>query len=123
MNLKSVFRIDAVISLLNGLGLLFATTTFVEMANFTATESLVTLGQFLGVTFLFLAILLWRIPDVAGAAMTSLGKLWALGHAMWFVIIGFHILTGAVGGATAYVNIIITGILGILYLTASRKSD
>ena len=123
MNLKIVFRIGAVILLINGLGALFATSTFLEAANFTMSPSLVTVCQFIGMTFLFLAILSWRIPDVAGEALSSFGKLFALGEGMWVVIIGYHIISGQASGPTAYVNLIITVILGILFLTASRKYD
>ena len=123
MNLKVVFRIGAVILLINGLGALFATSTFMEAANFTMSPSLVTVGQFIGMTFLFLAILSWRIPDVAGEALASFGKLFALGQGMWLVIIGYHIISEQASGPTAYVNLIITAILGILFLIASRKSD
>ena len=93
MNLKLVFRISAVILLINGLGALFATSTFMEAANFTMSPSLVTVGQFIGMTFLFLAILSWRIPDVAGEALASFGKLFALGQGMWVVIIGYHVIS------------------------------
>ena len=123
MNLKIVFRIGAVLLLLNGLGALFATSTFMEAANFTMSPSLSTLGQFVGMTFLFLAILSWRIPDVAGEALASFGKLFAIGQGMWVVIIGYHVISGQASGPTAYVNLIITAILGILFLIASRKSD
>ena len=123
MNLKLVFRVGAVILLINGLGALFATSTFREAANFTMSPSLTTVGQFIGMTFLFLAILSWRIPDVAGEALASFGKLFALGQGMWLVIIGYHIISGQASGPTAYVNLIITAILGILFLIASRKSD
>ena len=123
MNLKIVFRIRAVVLLINGLGALFATAAFLEAANFTMSPSLITVGQFVGMTFLFLAILSWRIPDIAGEAIASFGKLFALGEGMWVVIIGYHIISGQASGPTAYVNLIITVILGILFLIASRKSD
>jgi len=69
MNLKLIFRISAVIALINGLGSLFATSMFFEMANLTISPSLITLGQFIGVTMLFLALVQWRIPDIAGDAV------------------------------------------------------
>ena len=71
MNLKLVFRIAAVILVINGLGSLFATSMFFEMANLTISPSLITLGQFIGVTMLFLALVQWRIPDIAGDAISS----------------------------------------------------
>ena len=123
MNLKLVFRITAVIALINGLGTLFATSTFFEMANLTVTPSLITVGQFVGVTMLFLALVQWRIPDIAGDAISSLGQLWGVGFAMWFLIVGYHIMTGAASGATAYVNIVLMAIFAILFFMQSRKSE
>ena len=123
MDLKMVFRIAAVIAAINGLGLLFMGTTFFAMANMTATPNLITVGQFTGVTVLFLALLQWRIPDIAGDAFSSLGQLFAIGYAMWFLIVGYHIMTGQAGGATAYVNLVIEAILAVLFFMKSRKSE
>ena len=123
MDLKLVFRIAGVIAAINGLGLLFMGTTFFAMANMTATPNLITVGQFTGVTVLFLALLQWRIPDIAGDAFSSLGQLFAIGYAMWFLIIGYHIMTGQAGGATAYVNLVIEAILAVLLFMKSRKSE
>ena len=123
MDLKLVFRIAAVIGVINGLGLLFMGATFFAMANLTPTPDLITIGQFTGVTFLFLALLQWRIPDIAGDAFSSLGQLFGIGYAMWFLIVGFHIITGQAGGATAYVNVVLIAILGILFFMQSRKSE
>jgi hypothetical protein len=123
MNLKLVFRITAVIALINGLGSLFATSTFFEMANMTITPALITAGQFIGVTFLFLALVQWRIPDIAGDAISSLGQLWGVGFAMWFLIVGYHIMTGAASGATAYVNIALMAIFAAAFFYYSGKTE
>ena len=123
MNLKLVFRINAVISAINGLGLLFATSMFFEMANLTISPSLITLGQFIGVTMLFLALVQWRIPDIAGDALSSLGQLFAIGFGMWFLIVGYHIMTGAASGATAYGNIVVMAILAAAFFYYSRKTE
>ena len=123
MKLKLVFRIAAVILVINGLGMLLMTSTFIAQANITPTPDLITFGQFMGVTFLFLALLAWRIPDIAGDAVSSLGQLFAIGYAMWFLIVGYHIMTGAASGATAYVNIALMAILAVLFFMQSRKTE
>ena len=123
MNLKLVFRIAAVIAVINGLGLLFMTSMFFAMANLTISPALITVGQFVGVTMLFLALLEWRIPDIAGDAFASLGQLFGIGHAMWFLIVGYHIMTGRAGGATAYVNIALIAILAVLFFMQNRKTE
>ena len=123
MNLKLVFRIAAVILVINGLGMLLMTSTFITMANITPTPDLITFGQFMGVTFLFLALLAWRIPDIAGDALSSLGQLFAIGFGMWFLIVGYHIMTGAASGATAYGNIVVMAILAAAFFYYSRKTE
>ena len=124
MNLNLVFRISAIISLVNGVGLLFMTGTFFEMAGFTLSPSLITRGQFLGVTVLFLSLVQWRIPDFAGeAATSSLGKLWGIGNIMWLVILGYHMMIGQAAGATAYINAVLFVIFAILFFMYSRKSE
>ena len=123
MDLKLVFRIAAVIAVINGLGLLFMGATFFAMANLTPTPDLITIGQFTGVTFLFLALLQWRIPDIAGDAVSSLGQLFAIGFGMWFLIVGYHIMTGAASGTTGYVNIALMAILAVLFFMQSKKTE
>ena len=123
MDLKMVFRIAAVIAAINGLGLLFMGTTFFAMANMTATPNLITVGQFTGVTVLFLALLQWRIPDIAGDAFSSLGQLFAIGYAMWFLIVGYHIITGQAGGAAAYDNLVVEAILAVLFFMRSKQPE
>ena len=102
MDLKLVFRISAVVAVINGLGLLFMANTFFEMANLTVSPALITVGQFTGVTVLFLALVEWRIPDIAGNALSSLGQLWAIGNVLWFLIVGYHIMADKAGGATGF---------------------
>ena len=123
MDLKLVFRISAVIKVINGLGLLLMTSTFIAMANITPTPDLITLGQFMGVTFLFIAIVEWRIPDIAGDSTSSLGQLWAIGNVLWFLIAGYHIMTGQAGGSTGYINVALFAVFAVLFYMKSRKSE
>ena len=123
MDLKLVFRISAVFAAFNALGLLFMASTFFEMAKITPTPDLITLGQFLGVTILFLALVEWRIPDIAGDALSSLGQLWAIGNVLWFLIVGYHIMTGKAGGATGYFNLALFAVFAVLFYMKSRKTE
>ena len=123
MNLKLVFRISAVFAAFNALGLLFMANTFFVMAKITPTPDLITLGQFLGVTVLFLALVEWRIPDIAGNALSSLGQLWAIGNVLWFLIVGYHIVAGKAGGATGYFNLAFFAIFAVLFYMQSKKTE
>jgi hypothetical protein len=123
MSVKLIFKIQAIINLINGLGALFLTQFFLEQANFEVTADISTLAEFIGVTFLILALISWRIPDIAGTAINSFGKLYALGGLLWVLIVGYHILMGQVSGPTPYVNIVIIAIISILFFTQSSKSE
>jgi hypothetical protein len=99
MNLKLVFRIGAVVFLINALGLLVSTGKFLfGMANLAVSPSLLTVGQFMGATFLILALLYWKTPDLAGQGIASFGQLFAIFHGLWVLIIGYHIVSGQASG-------------------------
>ena len=94
MNLRIVFKAQSIILLLNAIGGLFLTSTFLSQANFSVTADLITLGQFMGMTFLIISIWSWRIPEIAGNAFNSMGKLFAIGGGLWTLIILYHIVVG-----------------------------
>ena len=119
MNLKTIFKAQSIVLIINAIGGLFLTSTFLESANFMVTPDMITLGQFLGMTFLILAIWSWRLPDVAGDSINSIGMLFAIGGLLWTIIIGYHIAIGAAAGLTAYVNIILTAIFAIGFFIGS----
>ncbi len=121
MHLRNIFKAYAVLGILNAIGGLFFTASFLGSAGWTPTPELITLGQFMGMTFLIIAIWSWRIPDIVGDALNSMGILWALGGLLWVVIIAFHIITGAAAGATAYVNIVLTGLFAAGFYFYSKN--
>jgi hypothetical protein len=121
MTINNIFKTQSVIFFINGLLQVFATAMFFEMANMEITPHLVALGQFLGVTFVFLAIFTWRLPEIAGDSVRHFGSLWALGCLMWTAIIGYHIAVGVVGGPTAFVNVAIFAIFAVAYFLKSRS--
>ena len=123
MNLKLVFRINAVITIINAVGLLFATSMFFGMAGLTISPSLLTVGQFIGVTFIFLALLSWRIPEVAESSISALGQLFGIGSLLWTLIVAYHIVSGQISGPTAYVNVIFLAVFTILFFMYSKKPN
>ena len=75
MNLKNIFKIGAVVMLINGLGAHFATDMFMEAVSFGMSPSLLTLGQFMGVTFfLVMALIAWKTADLANDALPTFGQ-------------------------------------------------
>ena len=121
MSLRTIFKAQAVVLLLNAIGGLFLTTIFLTNAGWIEpSDDLITLGQFMGMTFLVLSIWSWRLPDVAADALKSIGMLFAIGGLLWTIIIGFHIITGQVAGLTAYINIIITALFAVGFYIYSK---
>ena len=120
MNLRNIFKAQSIVLIINAIGGLFLTATFFSAAGWEITPDLIALGQFVGMTFLVIAIWSWRIPDVVGDSLKSMGMLFAIGGLLWTLMIGYHILTGAVAGPTAYVNIILTAIFAIGFYIYSR---
>ena len=120
MNLKNIFKAYAILGLLNAIGALLFTSAFLGSAGWAPTANLITLAQFMGITFLVIAIWSWRIPDIAGDAVKSMGMLWAIGGLLWTIIIGFHIITGAASGPTAYINIILTAAFALGFYFYSK---
>ena len=123
MNIKLVFRIQAVLNLINGIGALIVTKVFLEAGNFEVTPDLITLGQFLAVTLIIFGIIAWKVPDLAGHSINSFGKVFALTNTLWVIIIGYHIFNGQASGPTPYVNIVLIAILAVLFFTQSNKSN
>ena len=121
MSLQNVFKFAAVIFFINGLGSLLMTETFMEAASFEMSPSLLTFGQFVGVTFLGLGLIYWRTADLAGDALPALGQTFGIVHLMWVAIIGYHVAIGAAAGPTAYVNLAITALVGIAFFVMSKK--
>ena len=121
MNLRTIFKAQSIVLLINAIGGLFLTSTFLASANFEVTADLITLGQFMGMTFLILSIWCWRIPDIAGEALNSLGILFAIGGGLWTLIILYHIVIGAASGPTAYINIILTALFASGFYLYSRN--
>ena len=120
MNLKTIFKAQAIILLINAVGGIFLTKLFLEQAGWSVTPNLITLGQFVGTTFLVFAIWSWRFPDVAAENLKSIGMLVAIGNVLFILIILFHIVTGAVAGPTAYVNVVITALFALGFYIYSR---
>ena len=79
-------------------GYFFQREQFFEMANLAVSPSLLTVGQFMGATFLILALLYWKTPDLAGQGIASFGQLFAIFHGLWVLIIGYHIVSGQASG-------------------------
>ena len=91
------------------------------MANMEITSSLVTLGQFLGASFIFLSILTWKTSNLTGEALKEFGNAWALDCLMWTAIIGYHVAIGAAERTTVIVNMGMFAVFGVLYFISSKK--
>ena len=121
MNLNTIFKAQAVILLINGLGSLFLGSFWLQQAGWEITPDLLTFGQFVGVVFIVQGIWSWRFPDIASENIKSIGMLFAFGSLLFTGIILFHIVTGVIAGATPYVNVVLTALFTLAFYIYSRS--
>ena len=95
-------------------------SAFFSAAGWEITADMLTLGQIFGLTLLIIGIWAWRIPDALGESVKSMGMLYSLGGALWTLMIIYHVATGAAGGPTAYVNLVITAVFAVLFYMYSK---
>ena len=120
MNLRTIFKVQGIILAINGLAGIFLGTAFFSAAGWEITADMLTLGQIFGLTLLIIGIWAWRIPDALGDSVKSMGMLYSLGGALWTLMIIYHVATGAAGGPTAYVNLVITAVFAVLFYMYSN---
>ena len=121
MNLRNIFKAQGIVLIINGLGSLFLGSLWIAQGTgWEATPDLITFGQFTGVVLLVNGIWSWRFPDIAGENLKSIGMLFALGGLLFTAIILFHIVTGAIAGATPYVNVVLTALFTVAFYIYSR---
>ena len=120
MNLRTIFKVQGIILAINGLAGIFLGTAFFSAAGWEITADMLTLGQIFGLTLLIIGIWAWRIPDALGESVKSMGMLYSLGGALWTLMIIYHVATGAAGGPTAYVNLVITAVFAVLLYMYSK---
>ena len=121
MNLRNIFKAQGIVLIINGLGSLFLGSLWIAQGTgWEATPDLITFGQFTGVVLLVNGIWSWRFPDIAGENLKSIGMLFALGGLLFTAIILFHIVTGAIAGATPYVNVVLTALFTLAFYIYSR---
>ena len=121
MNLRNIFKAQGIVLIINGLGSLFLGSLWIAQGTgWEATPDLITFGQFTGVVLLVNGIWSWRFPDIAGENLKSIGMLFALGGLLFTAIILFHIITGAIAGATPYVNVVLTALFTLSFYIYSR---
>ena len=123
MNVKLVFRIFGGFNFLRAVVFLFLTERYLASAGVAVSSEAFILAQALGVITFCVGLLAWRTPDIAGDALSSLGQLFGIGNVLWFLIVGYHIMTGKAGGTTGYANVLIFVVLAVLFFMQSRKSE
>ena len=121
MNLNLIFKAQGIVLIINGLGSLFLGSLWISQGTgWEATSDLITFGQFVGVVLLVNGIWSWRFPDIASENLKSIGMLFALGGLLFTAIILFHIITGAIAGATPYINVVLTALFTVAFYFYSR---
>ena len=121
MNLSLLFRIYGGISIINAVLFLFMTEKFLMMAGLDPNSDTVAIAQALGTAILFIGLISWRTPDIAGDALPVYGQLFAIGLLLFVGIIGYHVSIGIASGPPAYGNLGVNIVLAVLFFMQSKK--
>ncbi|MDP6991666.1 MAG: hypothetical protein QGF89_03140 [Candidatus Marinimicrobia bacterium] len=121
MNLQLLFRIYGGLSIINAVSFVLMTETFLTMAGLRPTPGTIAIAQALGTALLFIGIISWRTPDIAGDALPAYGKLFAIGLLLFVGIIGYHVSIGIASGPPAYGNLGVNIVLAVLFFMQSKK--
>ena len=124
MNLKLLFKVNGVVSGINGLSAIFMYNMWFNMAGIEATGSSIALCQSLGVAALGLGIISWASASIAGDMINNYGRLFAYIHSGFAVITLYHIMQGYLANQQPfYINIVISVILAAAFFYYSRKTE
>ena len=122
MSLTLVFRIQAVLFGLFGLGALLAPAAMMGSFNFEAGKSTADLLQGLSLMLLAMSYISWQMPNWAGNNLKTVGMFYAVWHVLYVILSGWQISTGAFpGGLGNILNQVGPDvILAILFFWKSR---
>ena len=98
MSLTLVFRIQAVLFGLFGLGALLAPAAMMGSFNFEAGESTADLLQGLSLMLLAMSYISWQMPNWAGNNLKTVGMFYAVQHVLYVILSGWQVSTGAFPG-------------------------
>ena len=119
MSTKILFKIQAIIFLINGLAQLFVTKRYFELASIEVNPGCYAIGQCLGVILIFFSILTWKTADFGGKSLNKFAKIYAIGALMWMIAMGYHLATGIVEGPAVLINIAFLIVFTVLNFKAS----
>ena len=124
MNLQLLFKVNGVVTAINGLSAILMYNMWFNMAGLEATGPTIALCQSLGVAAVGLAIISWRTASIAGDAINSYGRLFAYIHSGFVVITLYHLMQGYLPNQQPlYINIVISVILAAAFFIYSRKTE
>ena len=122
MTLSLVFRIQAVMFAIFGVGMLVAPVAM--MASFNVGENAVAASMLQGMSLMVLAMsyMSWQMPNWVGDNIKTVGMFFAIVHVAWMLLSIFQLTTGVFPSDTANLvgNIGPDLVLAILFFWKSR---
>ena len=122
MTLSLVFRIQAVMFAIFGVGMLVAPVAM--MASFNVGENAVAASMLQGMSLMVLAMsyISWQAPSWVGDNIKTVGMFFAIVHVAWMLLSIFQLTTGVFPSDTANLvgNIGPDVVLAILFFWKSR---
>ena len=122
MSLTLVFRIQAVIFAIFGLGALLTPALMLGSFGFEIIKGSADLMQAISLMLLAMAYISWQMPNWAADNIKTVGMFFAIVHVAWIVLTIFQMTSGAFPSDTANLvgNIGPDVVLAILFFWKSR---
>lgn len=121
MKPNSLFRIDGIILLINGVMAAFFSELFLEGAGMTLDADGITTAQAFGAALITTGITVVRIPSFAGNVKEAITTV-ILGHLVFVVLIGVHLMNGQAEGPTPVINLVLNLMFITLYFMARKRA-
>ncbi len=122
MSLSLVFRLQAAMMAIFGIGMLLSPASL--MAGFNVGESDLAANMMQGMSLMVIAIayISWQMPNWAGDNLKSVGMFFALWHVVYLILSGYQMMTGMFpsDGANLIGNLGPDVIFAILFFWKSR---
>jgi len=122
MSLYLVFRLQAALMAIFGIGMLLSPASL--MAGFNVGENALAANMMQGMSLMVIAIayISWQMPNWAGDNLKSVGMFFALWHVIYLILSGYQMMTGMFpsDGANFIGNLGPDVIFAILFFWKSR---
>ncbi len=120
LTLELVFKISAVFLLIGGLTALFMPQFWFDPIGWEMTDELENMASWMGLTFVMVAILQWKIVDWGGDNLSQFGMYMAIWYAVFLAGNIYEVATGLHEAGDVMANIVPNAAFAGLFFWKSR---